>query len=79
MDFATKVLVLLNSDHSHETVLRELNAYSKFVTRDSYVIVEATWFASARSAIGEFLSENNNFQRDASRENLLYRCRAVNT
>ena len=33
-----KVLVLLDSNHSKEHVLAELNAYASFVTRDSYIV-----------------------------------------
>ena len=33
------VLVCLDSNHTHDHVLQELNLYSKFVTKDSYCIV----------------------------------------
>ncbi|WP_167632349.1 cephalosporin hydroxylase family protein [Mariprofundus ferrooxydans] len=34
-----RVLVVLDSNHTHEHVLGELNAYAKFVTKDSYAVV----------------------------------------
>ena len=34
-----KVMVFLDSNHTHEHVLRELNLYSKLVTKGSYVVV----------------------------------------
>lgn len=34
-----KILVILDSNHSHEHVLAELNAYSKLVKKGSYLIV----------------------------------------
>ncbi|TRO37707.1 cephalosporin hydroxylase [Pseudomonas sp. ALS1131] len=34
-----RVLVILDSNHSHEHVLAELQAYSPFVTKDSYLVV----------------------------------------
>ena len=37
-----KILLLLDSNHSHEHVINELNAYSKLVTVNSYCIVYDT-------------------------------------
>ena len=34
-----RILVLLDSNHTHEHVLQELNAYSKYVSLESYCIV----------------------------------------
>ena len=32
-------MVFLDSKHTHEHVLKELNLYSKFVSRNSYIVV----------------------------------------
>jgi cephalosporin hydroxylase len=40
---AKKILVILDSLHSHEHVLKELLAYSKFVSIDSYIILPDTF------------------------------------
>lgn len=37
-----KIMVILDSDHSKNHVLQELNIYSKFVTKENYIIVEDT-------------------------------------
>ncbi len=37
-----RVLVVLDSNHTHEHVMAELQAYSPFVTRDSYLVVYDT-------------------------------------
>jgi cephalosporin hydroxylase len=68
------VLVMLDSDHSKENVLNELNAYSRFVTLNSYLIVEDTIVNGHPTnlahgpgpfeATQEFLSKNNNFEVD---------------
>jgi cephalosporin hydroxylase len=36
---SAKILVSLDSNHTHEHVLQELNMYSKFVTPGSYIVV----------------------------------------
>ena len=38
-----RVMVILDSNHAHEHVLKELEIYSKFVTQDSYIILPDTF------------------------------------
>ena len=73
-----KVMVILDSDHSKEHVLRELEIYSKFVSEYSYLIVEDTniygfpvvgqFYEGPLEAIKEFLKTNKNFKVDRSCE-----------
>jgi len=74
------VLVVLDSNHTHEHVLAELELYSQFVTRGSYLIVFDTvvehmpegsypdrpWGKgnNPMSAAKEFLSRNQGFEVD---------------
>ncbi len=62
------VMVILDSDHSKESVLAELNLYAKFVTSGSYLIVEDTninghpvceeWGDGPKEALDEWILEN---------------------
>ena len=71
------VLVILDSDHSKEHVLNELNAYTRFVTSGSYVIVQdgvidtLPLFRADRpgplEAVKEFLRSNQDFEMDKER------------
>jgi cephalosporin hydroxylase len=73
-----RIMAILDSDHHKEHVLRELEIYSKFVTRESYLIVEDTNINGnpVRSKFGpgpmeaakEFLKMNDGFIIDRSRE-----------
>ena len=71
------VMVLLDSNHTHEHVLTELKLYSKFVTVGSYLVVfdtiiedmpkgmyERPWDVgnNAKTAVHEFLKENDSFK-----------------
>lgn len=78
------VMVLLDSNHTHEHVLRELEIYSTLVSPGSYLIVYDTVIAdlpdylhadkpwcskfNPKSAVKEFLKSNNNFVIDSSIE-----------
>jgi len=82
-----KVLVLLDSDHTHDHVLKELVSYSKFVSKDSYIVVFDTaiedmpedffpnkhWDKgnNPKTAVWEFLKTNNDFIIDKNIESKL--------
>lgn len=77
-----KVMVFLDSNHSHEHVLRELELYSRFVSQDSYLVVFDTvveelpkgsqrdrpWDVgnNPMTALKEWLPLNSEFQIDIS-------------
>lgn len=84
---AERVLVVLDSNHTHEHVLSELQLYSPFVTHGSYVVVFDTiiedlpddfypdrpWGKgnNAKTAVFEFLAGNDTFEVDRSIEHKL--------
>jgi cephalosporin hydroxylase len=84
---ASSVVVVLDSNHTHEHVLQELQLYSPFVTRDSYVVAFDTiiedlpedfypdrpWGKgdNAKTAVLEFLRGTDAFEVDRSIENKL--------
>lgn len=77
-----KILVFLDSNHSHEHVLNELRLYSPFVSKDSYIVVFDTvveylpkhfvknrnWDKgdNPKTAVDAFLKENKKFELDTS-------------
>ena len=81
------VLVCLDSNHTHSHVLKELESYSPFVTKGSYLVVFDTvvedmpeelfsdrpWGKgnNPKTAVREFLSRNNRFVVDEEIENRL--------
>ena len=77
------VIVMLDSDHSKNTVSRELNIFSEFVTTGSYLIVEDTNINGHPSysaygpgpweAVDEFLlgKASQYFEVDRSKERFL--------
>lgn len=75
------VMVILDSDHSQDHVLKELALYGPLVTKDSYLIVEDTnlnghpvlpeFGPGPMEAVQEFLSGNSDFIVDKSREKFL--------
>ena len=81
------VMILLDSNHTHKHVLKELNAYSKFVTKGSYIIVFDTIIGelpeeffknrpwnrenNPKTAVEEFLKKNERFKIDKKIENKL--------
>lgn len=84
---AKRVLVCLDSNHTHEHVLAELQAYSQFVSSGSYCIVFDTviedlpensfpdrpWDKgnNPKTAVREFLKSNDSFEIDKNIENKL--------
>ncbi|AFY94668.1 cephalosporin hydroxylase family protein [Chamaesiphon minutus] len=89
-DFAKnkqRVLIILDSNHTHEHVLNELKIYSRLVTKDSYLIVFDTlvedmpdslsgdrpWGKgnNPKTAVWEFLKNNDRFEIDKKIESKL--------
>ena len=82
-----KILVCLDSNHTHQHVLDELNLYSPFVSVGSYLVVFDTivedlpeaylpnrsWGIgnNPKTAVHEFLKNNDNFEIDKSIDNKL--------
>lgn len=79
-----KIMVVLDSNHTHEHVLSELEIYSKFVTKDCFMLVldtviddlnidlDRSWGpgSSPKSAVKEFMSKNSEeFIHEQSYEN----------
>ena len=72
------ILVILDSDHSKNHVLNEMRLYSKFVSQDSYLIVEDSninghpvrpdFGPGPMEAIEIFMQENRDFMIDRSKE-----------
>jgi cephalosporin hydroxylase len=81
------VMVILDSNHTHDHVARELQLYSPLVTRDSYLVVFDTAIDDApadafpdrpwgpgnnpKTAVNEFLETNGRFRIDHEIENRL--------
>ena len=74
-------MVILDSWHTKEHVLKELKLYSRLVSVGSYLIVEDShmnghpikwkWCEGPYEAIQEFLKTNHSFRIDKKCENLL--------
>ena len=77
---AEKIIVMLDSNHTYDHVIQELNLYSNYVKQGSYLIVLDTivedmpedfypdrpWGKSnnPKTAVHEFLKQNNRFEID---------------
>lgn len=66
-----KVLVVLDSNHKTNHVLKELRIYSKLVSKGSYIIVEDTFVKGPKEAIPLFLKHNKNFVIDESKHKFI--------
>ena len=58
-----KVLVLLDSYHSHEHVLKEIDLYSKFIKKGGYIVVMDTTTEFVKN---KFINKNRNFGKGNS-------------
>jgi cephalosporin hydroxylase len=78
----SKVIVTLDSNHSKNHVLKEMQLYSKLVSLNSYLIVQdgnlnghpvrPNFGEGPMEAIQEFLKFNDNFSIDRNREKYLF-------
>lgn len=78
-----KVMVILDSDHSRDHVLKELQLYSGFVSKDCYLVVEDSNInghpvysgfgqgPGPMEALDEFLPQHPEFEVDKSKEKFL--------
>lgn len=76
-----KVMVILDSDHSYENVMKEIAAYSPLVSKGCYLIVEDTnlngypvmpkFGNGPREAVWAFLKHNDEFEVDLMCEKFL--------
>lgn len=76
-----KVMVILDSDHDKKNVLKELEIYSRMVSKGCYLIVDDTnlnghpinknFGAGPYEAVEEFMKNNNDFIIDKSKERML--------
>lgn len=86
-DKKNKVMVFLDSNHTHDHVLAELRAYAPLITKGSYFMVGDTGIEdlpdgttsnrpwgkgnNPKTAVWEFLKENNDFEIDKTLQSKL--------
>jgi cephalosporin hydroxylase len=76
-----RVLITLDSLHTHDHVLHELEIYSKIVSPGSYLVLQDTninghpvapgWGSGPMEALEDFMKTHDNFVADRSREKFL--------
>jgi cephalosporin hydroxylase len=81
---ASKVLVILDSNHELDHVRKELEVYAPLVTVNSYLVVNDTYLeqhlgssagqGGAAQATREFLAKNKDFEVDRSRNKFVVTC-----
>lgn len=78
-----RVVVILDSDHRMPHVLREIQMYSPYVTKNSYLVVNDTHLDGTKwvdggpgpmTAIREFLDDNEQFVIDQSKQRFIISC-----
>jgi cephalosporin hydroxylase len=67
-----KILVILDSDHSYDHVLAEIEAYKKWVNIGSCLIVEDSYFEPTKRAVEFFMQDNSEFAVDTRCEKFLF-------
>lgn len=81
IDENDRVMAILDSDHSTENVLKEMQIYSKLVTRGCYMIVQDSNINNPvhvsndpgpMKAIEIFLKQNNEFEIDITKEKFYF-------
>lgn len=81
------IMLFLDSNHTHDHVLKELNLYSGLIAKNSYIVVFDTFVEdlpdelsenrpwgkgnNPKTAVWEFLKQNNSFEIDKEIENKL--------
>ena len=78
------IMVILDSDHTENHVTKELNLYSSFVTKGSYLIVEDTningnpvlkdFGPGPMEALEKFIAKNTNYEIDKTKEKFFLTC-----
>lgn len=64
-----RVMVVLDSLHTYDHVLAEIKLYAPMIKhKDLYLIVEDSYLSCVRSAIADYLLENENFVIDRRQE-----------
>jgi cephalosporin hydroxylase len=73
-----RTMVVLDSDHSYENVLAELDVYSGYVSEGCYLVVEDLDQGGPRQALAEWLPDHPEFERLdfgwAAEHGYLWRC-----